>query len=121
MDRIEKTVMLKAGKAKVWQALTDAQQKALDTIANNISNVNTNGFKRSEVRFTEMLASEPDEGVAAGRLGGGVFVVKSRSGDNGKKDTASDGKGRDLFGGAVAIFLIDSGASALSYIWSRLI
>jgi len=41
----------------------DAQQKALDTIANNISNISTSGFKRSEVRFTEMLASEPDAGV----------------------------------------------------------
>jgi flagellar basal-body rod protein FlgG len=36
----------------------DAQQKALDTIANNISNINTAGFKRSEVRFTEVLANE---------------------------------------------------------------
>jgi flagellar basal-body rod protein FlgG len=41
----------------------DAQQKALDTLANNISNINTSGFKRSEVRFTEMLASQPDDGT----------------------------------------------------------
>ena len=47
----------------------DAQQKALDTIANNISNINTSGFKRSEVRFTEMLASEPDAGVSRPDLG----------------------------------------------------
>src|SRR5438067_11287830 len=47
----------------------DAQQKALDTIANNISNINTSGFKRSEVRFTEMLASQPDDGVARADLG----------------------------------------------------
>ena len=32
-----------------------AQQRALDVIANNISNVNTNGFKRSEVRFSELV------------------------------------------------------------------
>jgi len=31
--------------------------------------------------------------VVAGLIVGGVFVVKSQSGDNGKKDTASDGKG----------------------------
>ena len=47
----------------------DAQQKALDTIANNISNVNTSGFKRTEVHFTEVLASQPDEGVARPSLG----------------------------------------------------
>jgi len=47
----------------------DAQQKALDAIANNISNINTSAFKRSEVRFTEMLASEPDGGVVAPDLG----------------------------------------------------
>lgn len=47
----------------------DAQQKALDTIANNISNINTSGFKRSEVRFTEVLASQPDDGVARADLG----------------------------------------------------
>ena len=47
----------------------DAQQKALDTIANNISNINTSGFKRTEVRFTEMLASRPDDGVARADLG----------------------------------------------------
>jgi flagellar basal-body rod protein FlgG len=41
----------------------DAQQKALDTIANNISNINTNGFKRSEVSFTEVLASQPGASV----------------------------------------------------------
>lgn len=47
----------------------DAQQKALDTIANNISNVNTSGFKRTEVRFTEVLASQPDDGAARAALG----------------------------------------------------
>lgn len=47
----------------------DAQQKALDTIANNISNINTGGFKRSEVRFTEMLASAPESGTIRADLG----------------------------------------------------
>ncbi|HKC03570.1 MAG TPA: flagellar hook-basal body protein, partial [Sphingomicrobium sp.] len=43
--------------------------KALDTIANNISNISTSGFKRTEVRFTEVLASQPDSGVARADLG----------------------------------------------------
>lgn len=34
-----------------------AQQRALDVVANNISNINTLGFKRSEVRFAELVAS----------------------------------------------------------------
>jgi flagellar basal-body rod protein FlgG len=32
------------------------QQKALELIANNITNMNTVGFKRSQVRFSEMVA-----------------------------------------------------------------
>ncbi|QNA82922.1 flagellar hook-basal body protein [Sphingomonas sp. So64.6b] len=38
------------------------QQRALDVIAGNIANVNTPSFKRSEVRFSEVLAvrSDPD-------------------------------------------------------------
>jgi flagellar basal-body rod protein FlgG len=44
-----------------------AQQRALDVVANNISNINTQGFKRSEVRFSELIGpvvqsdtAEPD-------------------------------------------------------------
>ena len=36
------------------------QQLALDAIANNISNINTSGFKRSEIRFADVVASRPD-------------------------------------------------------------
>lgn len=36
------------------------QQRALDAIANNIANINTGGFKRSEVRFADVVASRPD-------------------------------------------------------------
>jgi flagellar basal-body rod protein FlgG len=32
-----------------------AQQRGLDVVANNVANVNTTGFKRSEVRFSEMV------------------------------------------------------------------
>jgi flagellar basal-body rod protein FlgG len=47
----------------------EAQQRALDTIANNISNVNTPAFKRSGVRFSEMLASRADPATARADLG----------------------------------------------------
>jgi flagellar basal-body rod protein FlgG len=36
------------------------QQRALDVIANNIANVNTLGFKRSDVRFVELIATTRD-------------------------------------------------------------
>ena len=50
----------------------EAQQRALDTIANNISNVNTPAFKRSGVRFSEMLATRADPAVVRSDLGDGA-------------------------------------------------
>jgi flagellar basal-body rod protein FlgG len=38
----------------------DAQQRALDVIANNIANINTNGFKRSVVQFSTLVAPTND-------------------------------------------------------------
>jgi flagellar basal-body rod protein FlgG len=32
-----------------------AQQRGLDVIADNVANINTAGFKRSEVHFSELL------------------------------------------------------------------
>ncbi len=37
-----------------------AQQKALDSIANNIANVNTPAFKRAQVRFSDIVATRTD-------------------------------------------------------------
>lgn len=39
------------------------QQRALDAIANNIANINTSGFKRSEVRFADVVARSSDRTV----------------------------------------------------------
>ena len=33
----------------------DAQQTMVDSIANNLANINTNGFKRSNVNFQDLL------------------------------------------------------------------
>lgn len=38
----------------------DAQQRALEVVANNIANVNTAGFKRSAVQFSELTAPSRD-------------------------------------------------------------
>jgi flagellar basal-body rod protein FlgG len=40
----------------------DAQQKALEVVANNIANINTPAFKRQVVRFTELVAPARDAG-----------------------------------------------------------
>jgi flagellar basal-body rod protein FlgG len=53
----------------------DAQQRALDTIANNISNVNTPAFKRSAVRFAEMVALSPDGEAIRGDLGASLAAA----------------------------------------------
>ncbi len=34
-----------------------AQERALDVVANNIANLNTNGFKRSQARFSELVGA----------------------------------------------------------------
>ena len=33
----------------------DAQQKSIDVVANNLANINTNGFKRSRANFQDLL------------------------------------------------------------------
>ncbi|HWA90284.1 MAG TPA: flagellar hook-basal body protein [Rhizomicrobium sp.] len=38
----------------------DAQQRALDVVANNIANINTVGFKRQTARFGELVATPRD-------------------------------------------------------------
>lgn len=48
----------------------DAQQQALDTIANNISNISSTAFKRSEVRFSELMARQPDAPLNGANLPG---------------------------------------------------
>lgn len=49
----------------------DAQQRALDTIASNITNVNTPGYRRSTVRFSELLVGTVDSAVVRADLAGG--------------------------------------------------
>jgi flagellar basal-body rod protein FlgG len=43
-----------------------AQQRALETIAGNISNINTPAFKRSNLRFSELVAAPPADAAGAG-------------------------------------------------------
>ena len=53
----------------------EAQQLNLNTIANNLANVNTPGFKRSKVEFQDLLYQKPTR--AAGTDSGGGNLVPS--------------------------------------------
>lgn len=76
------------------------QQRALDAIANNIANINTSGFKRSEIRFADVVASGPDPVVlpadlqsAAPTLAGVALDLQLMLGDQGelqKTDASMD-------------------------------
>jgi flagellar basal-body rod protein FlgG len=50
----------------------EAQQLNLNTIANNLANVNTNGFKRSQISFQDLLYQKPRT-VGAQDSGGNIL------------------------------------------------
>ncbi len=85
-----------------------AQQRALETQANNVANINTPGFKRSEVHFAEVVSTLPDPVTENERLArqsitnnGGVRLatrlMTSDQGDlratNSRMDIAIEGPG----------------------------
>lgn len=47
----------------------DAQQKALDVIANNIANLNTPAFKRADIQFMDLMAQRGDADNPTAALG----------------------------------------------------
>ena len=58
-----------------------AQQQRIDTLANNVANVNTNGFKKSRVDFKDAVyqalrnpATQAGGAAVAGQLGQGVLI-----------------------------------------------
>lgn len=92
-----------------------SQQRALEVIANNIANLNTPAFKRSEVRFTELMASGgPGVGLAADVLEGARAQASSPVFTQGELRTT--GKAMD-----VAIegdgFLELQGPDGRSFLW----
>lgn len=84
-----------------------AQQRALDVVANNIANLNTPGYKRTQARFAELVspaALQPDplassDAVASAMLGVAVdpstrdFTQGAISQSGGPMDLAVDGAG----------------------------
>jgi len=68
----------------------EAQQMNLDTIANNLANVNTPGFKRSKIEFQDLLYQKPR--AAGADSGGGNLVPTGIEIGNGTRvaSTAKD-------------------------------
>lgn len=61
------------GAFEVGAVALRAEQLALEMIANNIANLNSPAFKRSEPRFSEILARQPlTDGVASASASGGL-------------------------------------------------
>lgn len=58
-----------------------AQERALGVTANNITNMNTPGFKRGQIRFGELMSPASAGGLQANRLGGasGVAALETLS------------------------------------------
>lgn len=58
-----------------------AQERALGVTANNITNMNTPGFKRSQIRFGELMSPQQADSLQLGRLGGasGVAALETLS------------------------------------------
>lgn len=53
----------------------DAQQRALDAISNNVANINTPSFKRSDIRFSTVMSVRTTPDVPAPDLGSQIGVA----------------------------------------------
>lgn len=65
----------------------EAQQLNLNTISNNLANVNTPGFKRSKIEFQDMLYQKPR--AAGAEAGGGNLVPTGIEIGNGSRVAAT--------------------------------
>lgn len=98
-----------------------AQQRNVDTIANNLANVNTAGFKRSRIDFEDLLyrtvaagATGNDSDMSATRVGMGTAIAST-----GKVFTAGDikktGESLDLAVNGAGFFEIEMPDRTLAY------
>ena len=65
----------------------DAQQQNLDTIANNLANANTNGFKKSQIEFQDLLYTRTR--AAGADAGAGTVVPTGVEVGNGSRVVAT--------------------------------
>lgn len=95
-----------------------SQQRALDVIANNIANINTRSFKRAEVQFSEILATQMDPAHLAAGLEPPAEVAGVRTAIRYSMDEPGEiretGRALDLaIDGAGYIELLGSGGQSL--------
>ena len=64
----------------------DAEQRALEVVANNITNVNTPGFKRSQAQFSALMASASGSARLSPALGGDAAMMLGVSSDASRPD-----------------------------------
>src|SRR5690349_24881972 len=65
----------------------EAQQLNLNTIANNLANVNTPGFKRSKIEFQDLLYQKPR--TSGAEAGGGNVIPTGIEIGNGSRVAAT--------------------------------
>jgi flagellar basal-body rod protein FlgG len=65
----------------------EAQQMNLDTIANNLANANTNGFKKSQIEFEDLLYTKTR--AAGADAGAGTLVPTGTEVGNGSRVVAT--------------------------------
>ena len=65
------------GAYEVGAVALKAQQRALETVANNVANLNTPAFKRADVRFAEVVSAPVDPVTETERLARAAAAVGS--------------------------------------------
>ena len=96
----------------------NAQQQNIDTVANNLANVNTSGFKRSRAEFADLVYRSVDAAgvarAAPGRLGMGA-AVSSNAKMFGAGEIKKTGETYDLAVSGAGFFELVQGDGSLAY------
>jgi flagellar basal-body rod protein FlgG len=73
-----------------------AQQKRMDTLSNDIANVNTAGYKHERVAFGDLVSSAPGAGAAQGVAAGAGVTVASAGRASGQGALRTTGEPLDV-------------------------
>ena len=94
----------------------DADSTALNTIANNLSNMNTNGFKSQTTTFSDLLYQQLGANGSGDQIqvGSGVQVA-TNSTDFTSGDISSTGISTDAAIDGAGFFILDAGSGNQSY------
>ena len=97
----------------------EAQQGALDKLANNIANVNTNGFKRAQIEFSELVSMSSNSAPYTSRvsdtgLAGVMLMTNLALGAQGELERTDESLDIAITGAGFIEVLGDNGQS---YLW----